>query len=71
MWKYILFLIAIHTLGRLPLGAGYAVAQLVGRLVYWLSPGRRRDVDGGNGRLGGIRWQLEGRRPRASLVVVT
>ncbi len=44
MWKYILFLIAIHTLGRLPLGAGYAVAQLVGRLVYWLSPGRRRDV---------------------------
>jgi lauroyl/myristoyl acyltransferase len=44
MWKYILFLAAIHTLGRLPLRVGYAVAQLVGRLVYWLSPGRRRDV---------------------------
>jgi lauroyl/myristoyl acyltransferase len=44
MWKYILFLIAIHTLGRLPLRVGYAVAQLVGRLVYWLSAARRRDV---------------------------
>jgi len=44
MWKYILFLIAIHTLGRLPLRAGYAVARLVGRLVFWLSPARRRDV---------------------------
>jgi lauroyl/myristoyl acyltransferase len=44
MWKYILFLIAIHTLGRLPLRAGYAVAEVVGRLVYWLSAGRRRDV---------------------------
>ena len=44
MWKYILFLIAIHTLGRLPLRAGYAVAQIAGRLVYWLSPARRRDV---------------------------
>ncbi len=38
MWKYILFLIAIHTLGRLPLRAGYAVAQVVGRLAYRLSP---------------------------------
>ena len=44
MWKYVLFLIAIHTLGRLPLRVGYAVAEVVGRLVYWLSPGRRRDV---------------------------
>ena len=44
MWKYILFLIAIHTLGRLPLRAGYAVAQVAGRLAYWLSPARRRDV---------------------------
>lgn len=44
MWKYILFLIAIQTLGRLPLRVGYAVAQIVGRLVYWLSPARRRDV---------------------------
>lgn len=44
MWKYILFLIAIHTLGRLPLRVGYAVAEVVGRLVYWLSTNRRRDV---------------------------
>jgi lauroyl/myristoyl acyltransferase len=44
MWKYILFLIAIHTLGRLPLWVGYTVARLVGRLVYWLSAGRRRAV---------------------------
>ncbi len=44
MWKYILFLIAIHTLGRLPLRVGYAVAEVVGRLVYWLSSDRRRDV---------------------------
>jgi lauroyl/myristoyl acyltransferase len=44
MWKYILFLIAIHTLGRLPLRVGYAVAEVVGRLVCWLSANRRRDV---------------------------
>lgn len=44
MWKYVLFLIAIHTLGRLPLRAAYAVAQVVGRIVYWLSPGSRRNV---------------------------
>ena len=34
MWKYILFLIAIHTIGRLPLGMGYAAAEVVGRLAY-------------------------------------
>ena len=44
MWKYIVFLIAIHTLGRLPLRAGYAVAELVGRLAYRLAPGLRRNV---------------------------
>jgi KDO2-lipid IV(A) lauroyltransferase len=44
MWKYILFLMAIHTLGRLPVGAGYAVAGVVGRLAYWLAPGPRRNV---------------------------
>ncbi len=44
MWKYILFLIAIHTLGRLPLRAGYALAEVMGRLVFWLAAGRRRDV---------------------------
>ena len=44
MWKYILFLIAIHTIGRLPLRVGYAVAEVVGRLAYRLSPGSRRNV---------------------------
>ncbi len=44
MWKYILFLIAIHTIGRLPLGVGYAAAEVVGRLGYRLSPGSRRNV---------------------------
>ena len=44
MWKYILFLVAIHTLGRLPLRAGYAIAQVAGRLVYRLSPGSQRNV---------------------------
>ncbi len=44
MWKYILFLIAIHTIGRLPLGVGYAAAEVVGRLAYRLSPGSRRNV---------------------------
>jgi KDO2-lipid IV(A) lauroyltransferase len=44
MWKYLLFLIAIHTLGHLPLRAGYAIAQVAGRLVFWLSPGSRRNV---------------------------
>ncbi|KKL77674.1 hypothetical protein LCGC14_2032560, partial [marine sediment metagenome] len=44
MWKYILFLIAIHTIGRLPLRAGYGVTEMVGRMVYWLFPRHRRNV---------------------------
>lgn len=44
MWKYVLFLIAIHTLGRLPLSAGYAVAAVVGRLVYRFAAGKRQAV---------------------------
>jgi KDO2-lipid IV(A) lauroyltransferase len=44
MWKYLLFLIAVHTIGRLPLRAGYALAELVGRLSYWLAAGPRRNV---------------------------
>ncbi len=44
MWKYILFLIAIHTIGRLPLGVGYTAAEVVGRLGYRLFPGSRRNV---------------------------
>ncbi|MEE8347043.1 MAG: lysophospholipid acyltransferase family protein [Dehalococcoidia bacterium] len=44
MWKYILFWIAIRTIGRLPLRAGYALAEVVGRLSYWLVPHLRRNV---------------------------
>lgn len=44
MWKYILFLIAIHTIGRLPLGVGYTAAEVAGRLGYRLFPGSRRNV---------------------------
>jgi KDO2-lipid IV(A) lauroyltransferase len=44
MWKYVLFLIAIHTVGRLPLRVGYVIASIVGRLAYWLSPASRRNV---------------------------
>ena len=44
MWKYFLFLIAIQTIGRLPLGVGYALAELAGRLAYRLVSGNRRNV---------------------------
>ena len=44
MWKYILFWIAIRTIGRLPVRAGYALAEVVGRLAYWLTPNLRRNV---------------------------
>src|SRR3990170_5204336 len=44
MWKYILFWIAIRTIGRLPVRAGYALAEVVGRLAYWLTPNPRRNV---------------------------
>jgi KDO2-lipid IV(A) lauroyltransferase len=44
MWKYVLFLIAIHTVGRLPLRVGYVIASMVGRLAYVLSPNSRRNV---------------------------
>ena len=44
MWKYLLFLVAIQTLGRLPLRAGYAIAAVAGRMIYWLSPRSRRNV---------------------------
>ena len=44
MWKYFLFLIAIQTIGRLPLGFGYALAELAGRLAYRLVSGNRRNV---------------------------
>ena len=44
MWKYVLFLIAIQTIGRLPLGFGYALAEVAGRLAYRLVSGNRRNV---------------------------
>jgi len=44
MWKYLLFLIAIQTIGRLPLRLGYAIADLAGRLAYRLVSGNRRNV---------------------------
>ncbi|MDP2673531.1 MAG: lysophospholipid acyltransferase family protein [Dehalococcoidia bacterium] len=44
MWKYVLFLVAIQTIGRLPLGFGYALAELAGRLAYRLVSGNRRNV---------------------------
>jgi len=44
MAKYILFLLGIHTLGRLPLRAGYALAWLIGQVGYLVSSGSRRNV---------------------------
>jgi len=44
MWKYVLFLVAIQTIGRLPLRIGYALAELAGRLTYRLVSGNRRNV---------------------------
>ena len=44
MWKYILFLVAIQTIGRLPLRIGYALAEIAGRLACRLVSGNRRNV---------------------------
>jgi len=44
MWKYVLFLVAIQTIGRLPLGFGYALAELAGRIACRLVSGNRRNV---------------------------
>ncbi|MEX0800636.1 MAG: lysophospholipid acyltransferase family protein [Dehalococcoidia bacterium] len=44
MWKYVAFLIAVQTLGRLPVGLGYALAGLAGRLSYLLTAGQRQNV---------------------------
>jgi KDO2-lipid IV(A) lauroyltransferase len=44
MWKYVLFVVALHTLGRLPLRPLYRFCACVGDLVYWLFPRLRRNV---------------------------
>lgn len=46
MWKYFVFLIAVSIIGRLPLGAGYAIAEALGRVAYLVSSGSRRNVIG-------------------------
>jgi lauroyl/myristoyl acyltransferase len=44
MWRYVLFWVSAHTLGRLPIWALYPLCDLLGELAYWLCPGRRRHV---------------------------
>jgi lauroyl/myristoyl acyltransferase len=44
MLKYLLFQLGIQTLGRLPLRLGYALAEVIGRVAYFVSSGSRRSV---------------------------
>ncbi len=44
MWKYFALLVALHTLGRLPLGVLYRICDLVGEALYLLAPRLRRRV---------------------------
>lgn len=44
MWKYVLFKVALHTLGRLPLPVLYFIADRGADLLYLLSPQRRHNV---------------------------
>jgi lauroyl/myristoyl acyltransferase len=44
MWKYVAFLIAVQTLGRLPVSVGYALAEVAGRVTYLLASGQRKNV---------------------------
>lgn len=44
MGKYLFFLLALRTLGRLPLAILYPLAVLVSRLAYYLAPKARRNV---------------------------
>jgi len=44
MWKYVLFWVAVRTIGRLPLRLVYALCDLAGEVAYWACPGRRRHV---------------------------
>ncbi|HEU4760425.1 MAG TPA: lysophospholipid acyltransferase family protein [Dehalococcoidia bacterium] len=44
MWRFVLFSVAVHTLGRLPVRALYALASLIGEASYLLFPRQRRRV---------------------------
>jgi KDO2-lipid IV(A) lauroyltransferase len=44
MWKYFALLIALHTLGRLPLAVLYRICDLAGELLFLLAPRLRRRV---------------------------
>lgn len=44
MWKYLLFLIAYHTLGRLPIPLLYWITGIMGSLSFLLSGKTRRNV---------------------------
>lgn len=44
MWKYVLFKVALHTLGRLPLPLLYFIADRIGEAVYLLAPRLRANV---------------------------
>lgn len=44
MWKYLLYYIAFHVLGRLPLPLLYGLANLIGDTAYCLAGNARRNV---------------------------
>jgi len=44
MWKYLLYYIAFHVLGRLPLPLLYGLANLIGDAAYCLAGNARRNV---------------------------
>ena len=44
MWKFILFKVSLHTLGRLPLPLLYGLISVLADLVYVFSPKPRRNV---------------------------
>ncbi len=44
MWRFVLFTVAVHTLGRLPVRVLYTLASLVGEASYLLFPRQRRAV---------------------------
>lgn len=44
MWKYVLFQISLHTLGRLPVPLLYRIADAIGEACYFLLARQRRQV---------------------------
>ena len=44
MWKYLLFQISFHTLGRLPIPLLYRATDILGDICYVLLPGFRHNV---------------------------